>query len=59
MSWNYIVLLLHLPNIPFDDVPVGKDDSGNVVLRNVGKKPMFLFSKPKDYMELGERFGFN
>ncbi len=47
-------LLLQLPNIPFDDVPVGKDDSGNVVLRHSGHKPIFLFSKPKDYMELGE-----
>ena len=47
-------LLAVLPNIPFDDVPVGKDDSENVVLRHVGKKPMFLFTKPKDYMELGK-----
>ena len=46
-------LLLQLPNIPFDDVPVGEDDSKNVVLRHVGHKPMFLFSKPKDYMDLG------
>jgi len=47
-------LLLQLPNIPFDDVPVGKDDSENVIVRQVGHKPMFLFSKPKDYMHLGE-----
>ncbi|MGA2417818.1 MAG: serine--tRNA ligase [Candidatus Staskawiczbacteria bacterium] len=47
-------LLLQLPNIPFDDVPVGKDDSQNVVLRKVGHTPKFIFSKPKDYMELGE-----
>jgi len=47
-------LLLQLPNIPFDEVPVGKDDSGNVVARQVGHKPMFLFTKPKDYMQLGE-----
>ena len=51
-------LLLQLPNIPFDDVPVGKDDSGNVVLRKVGKNPTSLFAKlrgakPLDYMELG------
>ena len=51
-------LLLVLPNIPFDDVPVGKDDSGNVVLRKVGKNPTSLFAKlrgakPLDYMELG------
>jgi len=48
------ILLLQLPNIPFDDVPVGKDDSQNVIVRHVGKKPMWVFSKPKDYMQLGE-----
>ena len=48
------VLLLQLPNIPFDDVPVGKDDSLNVVLRKVGHTPKFLFKAPKDYMELGK-----
>jgi seryl-tRNA synthetase len=47
-------LLLQLPNIPFEDVPVGKDDSENVVARHVGHKPMFMFSKPKNYMDLGE-----
>ena len=47
-------LLLQLPNIPFEDVPVGKDDSGNIVLRKVGHTPKFLFHKPKDYMELGK-----
>jgi len=49
------LLLLEVPNIPFDDVPVGKDDSENKVLRHVGHKPIFLFTKPKDYMELGEK----
>jgi len=47
-------LLLVLPNIPFDDVPVGKDDSGNVVLRKVGKPPKFGFQQ-KDYMQLAEK----
>jgi len=46
-------LLLQLPNIPFDDVPVGKDDSENKVLRKVGRPAMQIFRKPKDYMELG------
>ncbi len=46
-------LLLQLPNVPFDDVPVGKDDSGNIVLRKVGRPASQLFNKPKDYMELG------
>ena len=51
---NLEKLLLLLPNIPLDDVPVGKDESGNVVLRTVFRKPIYLFSKPKDYMELAE-----
>lgn len=46
-------LLLMLPNIPFEDVIVGKDDSENAVLRKVGHTPKFIFHKPKDYMELG------
>ncbi len=46
--------LLILPNVPFDDVPVGKDDSQNQVLRKVGSTPKFIFNKPKDYIELGE-----
>jgi len=46
-------LLLTLPNIPFEDVPVGKDDSENIVLRKVVHTPKFIFHKPKDYMELG------
>jgi len=41
------------PNIPFEDVPVGKDDSENVVLRQVGKLPKFAFT-PKEHTELSE-----
>lgn len=47
------VLLLQLPNIPFDDVPVGKDDSENVIVRQVGKIPKFSFQL-KDYMQIGK-----
>lgn len=47
-------LMLHVPNIPFDDVPVGKDDSENVVLRKVGEIPKFSFT-PKDYLEISEK----
>jgi len=45
--------LVQLPNLPFDDVPVGKDEKANVVLRQVGKVPKFNFT-PKDHLELGE-----
>jgi seryl-tRNA synthetase len=48
------VLLLQLPNIPFDDVPVGKDDSGNVILRKVGKPASAEATAwRRDYMQLG------
>ncbi|MCH7828589.1 serine--tRNA ligase [Patescibacteria group bacterium] len=45
-------LLVLLPNMPQDDVPVG-DESANVVLRQVGKVPKFDF-EPKDHLNLGE-----
>ena len=45
-------LLVLLPNLPQEDVPVG-DESNNVVLRQVGKKPKFSF-EPKEHLELGE-----
>jgi seryl-tRNA synthetase len=47
-------LLLQLPNIPADDVPVGKDDTENKVLRKHGIPTKFLLFKPKDHVELGE-----
>lgn len=48
-------LALHrrMPNIPFDDVPVGKDDSQNQVLGQVGKLPKFSFT-PKEHWQLGQ-----
>jgi seryl-tRNA synthetase len=46
-------LLLTLPNIPFDEVPVGKDDTQNVVVRQIGKHPEFDF-QAKDYMQVAE-----
>jgi seryl-tRNA synthetase len=47
-------LMVKLPNLPFDDVPVGKDETQNVVLREVGERPKFDFT-PKDHLEIGER----
>lgn len=49
-------LLSRIPNIPFDDVTVGRDESENKVLREVGVKPEFDFA-PKDYLTLGEKLG--
>ncbi len=47
-------ILFQFPNLPSEDVPVGKDDKENVVLREEGEKPVFKF-KPKDYLELAEK----
>lgn len=46
--------LKKLPNPPLADVPVGKDETANVVLREVGKKPKFDFPV-RDYIELGQK----
>lgn len=46
-------LLRKIPNLPLDEVPVGRDDRDNVVLREVGKKPSFKFV-PKDYMDIAQ-----
>jgi len=44
-------LMLQVPNLPREDVPIGKDDKDNVVLKEVGGKTKFDF-KPKDYLEI-------
>lgn len=45
--------LLYLPNIPHETVPVGKDDSENVVVKRWGEPPEFGF-EPKPHWEIGE-----
>ncbi|OGM89330.1 serine--tRNA ligase [Candidatus Wolfebacteria bacterium RBG_13_41_7] len=49
-------ILNKFPNIPFEDVPVGKDDSENVVLKTVGDLPKWDF-QPRNYIELGKNLG--
>ena len=49
-------LLAELPNQPLDDVPDGKDEHDNVVLREVGVKPAFAF-QPKEHFAIGEALG--
>lgn len=46
------LLLSYVPNVPFDDVPIGKDATDNVVIKTWGKTPEFDF-KPKNHIELG------
>ncbi|MBU1133126.1 MAG: serine--tRNA ligase [Patescibacteria group bacterium] len=46
-------MMLWVPNVPADDVPIGKDETGNVVYKKEGKLPKFNFT-PKDHLELGK-----
>ena len=46
-------LLYIIPNLPADDVPVGKDESKNVVLRKWGNLSKFNFA-PQDHLQIGE-----
>lgn len=46
-------LLSQIPNLPTDDVKIGKDDSENEELRKVGEPPKFSFV-PRDHVMLGE-----
>jgi seryl-tRNA synthetase len=46
-------LFIKIPNPPLDDVPVGKDETENKVIKEAGKKPKI--SQPKDYLELAEK----
>ena len=45
-----------IPNLPFDDVPVGADEDANVELRRVGEQPVFDF-EAKQHFDLGEALG--
>ena len=49
-------LLLTFPNIPLDDVPVGEDESGNVLIKTHGEPLTFDFT-PLPHWELGESLG--
>ncbi|KQW27474.1 serine--tRNA ligase [Rhizobium sp. Root274] len=49
--------LSRIPNIPHDDVPVGKDEHDNVVARVVGEKPTWNH-KPLEHYEIGEGLGY-
>jgi len=53
---EYMKLLLKVPNVPSPDTPVGPDESGNKVVRQIGDKPSFGFT-PKPHWEIGADLG--
>ena len=55
-------LLLSVPNLPQDSVPVGSDEHGNVELRRwspQGTDPQPLGFEPKDHVDLGLPLGLD
>lgn len=50
---EFLDLMLQVPNVPAADVPVGRDESGNQVVRVEGKLPEYDF-EVKDHQELME-----
>ncbi len=51
-------LLLNVPNLPHDSVPVGKDESDNHEIRRVGTPRSFDFSV-KDHVDVGSALGLD
>ncbi|MBP3722095.1 MAG: serine--tRNA ligase [Selenomonadaceae bacterium] len=45
-------LLLHIPNMPKADVPIGKDENDNPEVRRVGTPREFTF-EPKEHWDIG------
>ncbi|GGK30532.1 seryl-tRNA synthetase [Pseudomonas koreensis] len=50
-------ILLGIPNLPHESVPVGEDEDGNVEVRRWGTPTAFDF-EVKDHVALGEKFGW-
>jgi seryl-tRNA synthetase len=51
-------LMYLVPMIPSADAPIGPDESGNVEVRQWGKRPEFSF-KPKDHVDLINQHGWS
>jgi seryl-tRNA synthetase len=49
-------ILSNIPNIPHEDVPIGKNENDNVEINKSGKITKFDFN-PKSHYELGENLG--
>ncbi len=49
-------ILLQIPNMPHESVPIGADESDNPVVKTWGKPPEFDFT-PKPHWEIGEQLG--
>lgn len=51
---NLTALLSFVPNVPLDEVPIGKDATGNKEIKKWGNVPKFDF-QPKSHIEIGKK----
>lgn len=51
-------MLLSVPNLPQEGVPVGSDESGNVEVRRWGTPATYAF-EVRDHVDLGEKLGLD
>lgn len=49
---EFYKLVRQVPNLPKEDVPIGRSEQDNQVIKEVGSKPQFYF-KPKDHLDIG------
>lgn len=54
---EFLKLLKQVPNMPWDDVPVGASEDENVEIKVVGEKPAFDF-EPKNHYEIAGAKGW-
>jgi seryl-tRNA synthetase len=52
VNLDYDAVMLKIPNVTLEEVPVGKEAADNQIVRIIGQKPVFDFTV-KDHVELG------
>jgi seryl-tRNA synthetase len=53
LNQQIVAALSSIPNIPFEDVPVGSNELGNIEIRRWGTVPKFAYD-PRQHFEIGE-----
>jgi seryl-tRNA synthetase len=56
INQRVIDVVAAIPNLPFDEVPDGQDETGNVEVRRWGQRPGFNF-KAQQHFDIGEKLG--
>jgi len=54
---QFQTLMYQIPNVPAEDVPVAADETGNVVVRQVGQPKKFTFT-PQPHEKIMEKLGW-